>query len=393
MKLSTKRIMSLVLGVSLVLSFSICSRVAPAEEEVMVPFGEIQSSCYGEIDISKAEFALSEVGEECVNEDWLEENKPKEKSSTNTRVTKEEKADYRIELAIGSERDAAKFSWQGHLSQDEDNIIKVHVFNKAYLHESYIEGEKKTTVTFALSHRDPSRWGKAIQNLPKEKSKGPGFVEKAEVPVERKGEKWVGEVKAHLRRSVKHIQVWKKPDTLDEGWCGVHVKLKPEGELGKLVEGQPTLEEVVEVIDTPEELVKFMNFYFINKFHEGHTAYPPREFLRRKQGNCKDYAVFSGYVLKENGYKAKQLSYSRKTVGGGHIILLYWEGNKIYSIDKKGYIPSIFGPFSNVEAVLENEVERRRDIPPDEEITCYALAPPTKLAVEKPCLFTPPEEK
>ncbi|MCF7891203.1 hypothetical protein K9M78_08300, partial [Candidatus Bipolaricaulota bacterium] len=78
---------------------------------------------------------------------------------------------------------------------------------------------------------------------------------------------------------------------------------------------------------------------------------------------------------------------------GGHIILLYWEGNKIYSIDKKGYIPSIFGPFSNVEAVLENEVERRRDIPPDEEITCYALAPPTKLAVEKPCLFTPPEEK
>ncbi len=46
------------------------------EQELKVPFGQIKPGCYGEIDSSKAEFALSEVGEECVLEEWLEENHP-----------------------------------------------------------------------------------------------------------------------------------------------------------------------------------------------------------------------------------------------------------------------------------------------------------------------------
>ena len=51
--------------------------VAPGaigREEVKVPFSAIKPSCYGEIDISKVEFALSEVGRKCVTESWLEEN-------------------------------------------------------------------------------------------------------------------------------------------------------------------------------------------------------------------------------------------------------------------------------------------------------------------------------
>jgi|GEM_PF-3379532 len=50
------------------------AQYAIGQEEPMVPFSAIKSSCYGEIDMSKAEFALSKVGEECVKENWLEAN-------------------------------------------------------------------------------------------------------------------------------------------------------------------------------------------------------------------------------------------------------------------------------------------------------------------------------
>lgn len=42
--------------------------------EVEVPLDEIKPSCYGKIDMSETEFLLSEVGKECVTEEWLKEN-------------------------------------------------------------------------------------------------------------------------------------------------------------------------------------------------------------------------------------------------------------------------------------------------------------------------------
>jgi len=48
-----------------------------AEDEVKVPLSAVKTSCYGQIDISKAEFALSEIGKECVVEQWIKENDPK----------------------------------------------------------------------------------------------------------------------------------------------------------------------------------------------------------------------------------------------------------------------------------------------------------------------------
>ena len=365
------------------------------QEKLKVPLSEIKPECHDKIDLSKSEFLLFEVGKSCVTDEWLNKNDLEEEkgNATKRRVTK---GDYRIEVSMGSERDAVEFTWPGQLSEDEDNIFRIKVYEESYLHESYIDGEKKTTVTFVISYRNRSRWGKAIKNLPKETPKGPyGHpLEKAEVPVEKKGEKWAGEVKIHLKRSVKHIDVWKNPDTPDEGRYGIHVKLKPKGKIGKVAEGQPNLEEVVEVIDTPEELVKFMNFYFVNEFHEGHTAYTPRKFLELKKGNCKDYSVFGGYILKENGYKAKQLTYSAKKEGGAHDILLYWDNGEMYYITKRGYRPHIFGPFadSDYEAVIQKEKERRPDLLPGDKINCYAVGPPTKLAIEKPCLYTPPGE-
>ncbi|MCF7889834.1 hypothetical protein K9M78_01290 [Candidatus Bipolaricaulota bacterium] len=64
----------------LLISLFIFGGFALSAEEIKVPLEEIKSSCYGKIDMSKAEFALSEVGEECVNQDWLEENLSKKKT-------------------------------------------------------------------------------------------------------------------------------------------------------------------------------------------------------------------------------------------------------------------------------------------------------------------------
>lgn len=48
-----------------------------ASEEIIVPFSEIKQACYSEIDMSKAELALSEVGTDCVSEEWLAKNEIK----------------------------------------------------------------------------------------------------------------------------------------------------------------------------------------------------------------------------------------------------------------------------------------------------------------------------
>lgn len=61
-------------ALSLVAFLLILGGLAISAEEVEVPFEAIKSSCYGEIDMTKAEFPLSEVSEECVQEEWLEAN-------------------------------------------------------------------------------------------------------------------------------------------------------------------------------------------------------------------------------------------------------------------------------------------------------------------------------
>ncbi|MFB6290496.1 MAG: hypothetical protein ABEJ25_02060 [Candidatus Bipolaricaulia bacterium] len=60
----------------MVISLLIFGGLAIAAEEVDVPLEAVKSSCYGEVDMTKAEFPLSEVGKECVKDDWLEENLP-----------------------------------------------------------------------------------------------------------------------------------------------------------------------------------------------------------------------------------------------------------------------------------------------------------------------------
>lgn len=191
-----------------------------------------------------------------------------------------------------------------------------------------------------------------------------------------------------FQKSLSSLGIWKKENTSQEGSYGIDLEpiTKEKGKLDELLDHQPTLKEVVEVIDAPEQLLTFMNSYFSIAPHEGHTAYSPKKFLQLKEGNCKDWAVFAGYILKESGYKAKQLAYSPEAYKGGHVIAVYWLDDKIYYLTTKLTDAEIFGPFNNIKELLQNEVERSPSV--DREITCYVLAPPTQLTVEKRCLFT-----
>ncbi len=71
-------------------------------EEVKVPFKAVKSSCYSQIDMSKAEFSLMEIGKKCVKDSWLEENLTKEE--TQVEETKTTEAEPTEESETSSEK-------------------------------------------------------------------------------------------------------------------------------------------------------------------------------------------------------------------------------------------------------------------------------------------------
>ncbi len=67
----------IVFGIVLVFGVIVASLSVHAEEDLMVPIGEIKFACYEQVDISKKELKLSEVGRDCVKKEWLAEHAPK----------------------------------------------------------------------------------------------------------------------------------------------------------------------------------------------------------------------------------------------------------------------------------------------------------------------------
>lgn len=57
-----------------------------------VPFSAVKSSCYDQLDMTKAEFLPLEIGRECISEKWLEKDDiPKEKKETSEKLDKKVK--------------------------------------------------------------------------------------------------------------------------------------------------------------------------------------------------------------------------------------------------------------------------------------------------------------
>lgn len=239
------------------LAFSHFSPAAVGQDkEVMVPLEEIKSSCYGEIDMSKAEFELSEVGEECVNEGWLKKQE----------------------------------------SEAEDKTSK----EKAELKEARVE----------------------VDNPPKVLT-----VPKSAVMEERRAEF------SEERQNKEEVKV--SVSWIKDSWLADNRPELAKTAVLKLLGDQPTIKEVVQTINTPRQLSQFMGSYFTMGSPEGRdgiTAYSPSKMLETKLGDCKDWATFSAYILKWNGYDSYRLIRPLHPMDDGHVLTAWKDTQGRYNL-------------------------------------------------------------
>jgi len=83
---------------------------------------------------------------------------------------------------------------------------------------------------------------------------------------------------------------------------------------------------VVAQLDTPEKLSNFLLTEFDFTFHNGCISYWPEEFYNLKNGDCKDYATLSSYILAQNGFQPEIVSYRWYDQGDGnygHVVVIY----------------------------------------------------------------------
>lgn len=91
--------------------------------------------------------------------------------------------------------------------------------------------------------------------------------------------------------------------------------------------------EVTEGLNTPELVLWYMKNNLRIKFHAGHIAYHPKQFLRIKKGDCKDFAVFAACCLAKSGYDAKVLAVLPARRKGSHAVCVYREDDQFFIID------------------------------------------------------------
>ena len=85
------------------------------------------------------------------------------------------------------------------------------------------------------------------------------------------------------------------------------------------------LSSIVENLDTPAKAALFTQKKFIFETHGKCTSYSPGEFLNAGRGDCKDYATFLSYVLAEQGFDAKIVTFKYYKGGNrnGHVVTLF----------------------------------------------------------------------
>jgi predicted transglutaminase-like cysteine proteinase len=118
-----------------------------------------------------------------------------------------------------------------------------------------------------------------------------------------------------------------------------------------------TFDKIISQLDTPEKLSKFMKMYFIYEYHDGCTAYTPKEFFKVRRGDCKDYAVFSSYVLKLHGYDTKMLAFkfSKNSSIDGHVVTIFRDKNgKLYYMS----FADIYDNVTSIQDILNREKDR-----------------------------------
>lgn len=137
------------------------------------------------------------------------------------------------------------------------------------------------------------------------------------------------------------------------------------------VENISNFTEVVNKLDTPEELLAYMKENFKFKFHEGHISYLPEEFFYKKEGDCKDLATFGSYVLKQHGYDVKIMCLKLSgELKGQHVITLFYDKDR-----KLKYITNNARNLELIKAESLDEIIAQESKRLGCEITKYGFIP------------------
>jgi len=118
-----------------------------------------------------------------------------------------------------------------------------------------------------------------------------------------------------------------------------------------------TFNELVFFLDTPQKVIDYMDITFSYKYHDGCISYLPSVFYKIKKGDCKDYATFFSYIIDQNDYYAKMVTfdgYDHHNSRFGHVVTLFEDDGylKYQSNDE------IYGPVSSVADILDKEKNR-----------------------------------
>ena len=123
-------------------------------------------------------------------------------------------------------------------------------------------------------------------------------------------------------------------------------------------DSSPTFSAIVAQLDTPQKISNFLENEFVFTFHDGCISYWPEEFYNHKNGDCKDYATFSSYVLAQHGYRPEIISFSWYGQDGtryGHVVVIYQNTDGTLQYMSNG---EIMEKVSSIFDLLEKEKVR-----------------------------------
>lgn len=138
--------------------------------------------------------------------------------------------------------------------------------------------------------------------------------------------------------------------------------------------------QVIEQLDTPQKLSNFLLNEFQWTYHDGCVSYWPEEFYNRKEGDCKDYATLTSYVLAKHEYYTEIITftfYDQEGTRYGHVVVIYQDKDGSFKYISNG---EIVATVTSVSDVLEKEKQRTNA----SRIGGYLVLPPGTIIVCSP---------
>jgi hypothetical protein len=127
-----------------------------------------------------------------------------------------------------------------------------------------------------------------------------------------------------------------------------------------------TINDAKHFLQTPEMTAEFMDQYFTFFSYGNRTemlgsnrTFTAREMIWRRKGDCKDYALFSAYIMNNLGYDVRVAHYFHTYKGdsrgvSGHVITIFTTDHQEYYFFTNAHLQ---GPFSSEQECIKFDFE------------------------------------